>query len=448
MDGMNLEQPSAGQALLLLAILSLLMVGLGATVGILWNRSIDRAKQKTLVARNDAERAIWATERAQLNGQVSNFQGQLTSERQAHGLARSDLKRERTTKTELQQKMQPLQAAVTQLGQQQTDAERARQRAQTELKQQVTTMGQQFDEASKGVREEARRLSQALSRSETRGTWGEMQLRRVVESAGMLNHVHFVEQDHVVTEHGTRRPDMVVKLAGGRQIVVDSKVSLDAFLNLSDTDGKQNALQAHADAVSNHVKGLSSKAYWKSYNSPEFVVMFLPAEGLLSAALEAKPSLLQTAFDSNVVIATPTTLLAILRTISYAWQQDQVATQAKQIHAQGIELHNRLATMANHFQSLGTSLAKSVEAFNKTVSSMESRVMPSARRFEKLSDMGDALAEPLEIQQEARSISLKKWSSEMEATHPPNQPDPGLDPQSLDAETGSELDAQDARRSA
>lgn len=448
MDSSNVGQLNFGDMALVLAVLVLVAGGIGIALGIYWARTAGQAKLRAVSAHHDVDLARWQAERAELSGEISNFQGQLASERQAHSLARSDLQRERTTKTELQQKMQPLEVAVTQLGQQQTDAERARQRAQTELREQVTTMGRQFDEASRGVHEEARRLSQALSRSETRGTWGEMQLRRIVESAGMLHHVHFVEQDHVVTEHGTRRPDMVVNLAGGRRIVVDSKVSLDAFLSLDVQGERQDALKAHADAVSNHVKDLSSKAYWKAYDSPEFVVMFLPAESLLSAALEARPGLLQTAFDSNVVIATPTTLLAVLRTISYAWQQDQVATQAKEIHAQGIELHKRLITMGNHFQSLGGSLAKSVESFNKTVSSMESRVLPSARKFEKLTDIGDLVAEPASIETETRSITPHRWSPETDTVFVDGDQSSVPDPQTHATDSAQPPLQGDTRRSA
>jgi DNA recombination protein RmuC len=379
---------------------------------------------------------------------LAQSHGQLTNEREAHKLARSELQRERTTKSELERKMQPLESAVAQLGKQHSDAERSQQRAQAELREQVTAMGRDFNDASKGVQEEARRLNRALSRSEKRGTWGEMQLHRLVESAGMLNHVHYVEQDHTATDSGTRRPDMVVDLAGGRRIVVDSKVSLDAFLNLDSADGEAEALQAHADAVSKHVRELSSKAYWKLYDSPEFVVMFLPAEGLLSAALEAKPALLQSAFDANVVLATPTTLLAVLRTISYAWQQAEVASQAKQIHQEGLELHKRLKTMAGHFAVLGGSLGKTVDSFNKTVSSMEARVLPAARRFESLIAVSDRIDETGKVDSDPQDIALNRWQVDIAAVGDAIPHDQDLDPQEHSAELPSAQLRQSGPRSA
>ncbi|MCH9817282.1 MAG: DNA recombination protein RmuC [Actinomycetia bacterium] len=406
---------------LVLAILIALAVGL--IIGALWVRSVTTARGKAQAAQLAAERAEWATELGKEQRRTDLLTGQLNSERASLGQARTELERERLNSKQIDQTMAPLQALVNRLGEQQSSSERALQRSNAELKDQVTSLGSQltqatqtFDAASKGVGAETRRLTQALSRSETRGTWGEMQLRRLVEAAGMINHVHFVEQDHIKTESGTRRPDMVVDLAGDRRIVVDSKVPLDSFLRMNPdtseaTEPHQRA--AHADAVAGHVKELSKKSYWKQYDSPDFVVLFLPAESLLSTALTARPDLLQTAFDANIILATPTTLLALLRTVAYAWQQLEVARQAKEIQELGKTLHDRLRVMAQHFQKLGVSLTGSVTAYNQTVSSMESRVLPTTRKFADLAATPDPLSDLSTLTTNPQALAEQRWEVEL-----------------------------------
>ena len=423
-----MNNADTGQTLILFTLLGLGSLVVGVLAGLVWARTVQRVKSTEALARAQTERAADQIELANVRSELDRTRGELINEREGHELARAELQRERMNTVELERRMQPLQTAVEKLEKRHAEAERSQEKAQMQLREQVTGMGQRFNEASANVHAEARRLNQALSRSEKRGTWGEMQLHRLVESAGMVNQVHYVEQEHTVASGQARRPDMVVNLAGGRSIVVDSKVSLDAFLNLDNDDDQSQALSAHADAVAKHVKDLSSKAYWETYDSPEFVVMFLPAEGLLSAALEVKPALLQNAFDANVVLATPTTLLAVLRTISYAWQQEEIATQAKEIHEEGLELHRRLKTMAGHFQTLGGSLGKAVNSFNKTVSSMESRVIPSARRFETLMS-ADELATPVELETQPREISPARWQVEIEAVADPKDRIESQDPQ-------------------
>jgi DNA recombination protein RmuC len=268
----------------------------GVLIGYLWARSRAMTKHRSATSGRAHERANWQAQVDREQGDVARLNGQLTSERAALAQARDDLKREQGTRNQLDQRMAPLQALVSKLSEQQADSERALQRSNTELREQITAMGTRlshasntFDAASKGVSTETRRLTQALSRSETRGTWGEMQLRRLVESAGMLNHVHFVEQDHIKTDLGTRRPDLVVDLAGGRRIVVDAKVPLDSYLRMGNGVSQEGTINSasHADAVANHIKELSKRAYWKHYDTPDFVVLFLPAESLLGTALEA-----------------------------------------------------------------------------------------------------------------------------------------------------------------
>ena len=208
--------------------------------------------------------------------------------------------------------MEPMREAFQTLSKQVNQAEKNRIQAEAELGQKVATMAKEFGEASRNVQVEARKLSTVLSRTEKRGAWGEMQLRGLVEASGMMRHVHFVEQDHTNTESGgALRPDLIIDLAGGRKVIVDSKVPLEAFLRLAggEDEGADEALAEHGRLVHQHIQSLSAKEYWRRYDSPEFVIMFLPSEGLLSAALEARPELIQQGLDKKVFLATPTTLL-------------------------------------------------------------------------------------------------------------------------------------------
>ncbi|MCU0278166.1 MAG: DNA recombination protein RmuC [Candidatus Nanopelagicales bacterium] len=275
--------------------------------------------------------------------------------------------------------LQPLQQAMSTLATQVETAERSRLTAMTGLSEQVLSVGRQMGEATKGVEEQAHRITQALSRTQSQGSWGEMQLRRLVEASGMLAHVHFVEQASVHDEQRLLRPDMLIDLGQGRTVVVDAKVSLDAFLD-ADLDPATASVQ-HAAAVSDHISRLSGKQYWRAVGTPEFVIMFLPAEHLLGVALRERPELLQTAFDKKIVLATPTTLMATLRSISWAWQQAAMADQARDVLDAGRQLFDRLFTMAGHVTKMGKSLSDAVTGYNQFVGSLDSRVMPATRRL-------------------------------------------------------------------
>lgn len=233
---------------------------------------------------------------------------------------------------------------------------------------------------------ETQSLATALRKPQVRGRWGELHLRRTVELAGLVDRCDFAEQ--VRLDDGARRPDLVVNLAGGRTIVVDAKVPLDAFLDATSTDDPADAdqhLTRHARQVRQHIDTLGSKRYWRSLpQTPEFVVLFLPAESFLSAALGADNSLIEYAAAREVVLATPTTLIALLRTVAQGWQHEALADRAREIHTLGRDLHERLGTMASHFDSLGRSLNASVGHYNSAVGSLESRVLVSARRFHDL----------------------------------------------------------------
>lgn len=315
----------------------------------------------------------------------------------------SALTEQLATRGTLDATLQPLQQAMQALAQQVDAAERARVAALTGLSQRVLTVGQQVGEATRDVQQQAQRITEALSGTQHQGNWGEMQLRRLVEAAGMIDHVHFVEQATVPDGAATLRPDMLIELGQGRTVVVDAKVSLDAFLD-PDLAEPQRAL-VHATAVADHISRLSAKQYWKAVGTPEFVIMFLPAEHLLAVALQARPELLQAAFDRKVVLATPTTLMATLRSISWAWQQAQMADQARDVLQAGRQVHDRLATMSGHISRLGKSLGDAVGGYNQFVGSLDARVMPAARRLAQLAAPDARVGELVEVDARPRPVA-------------------------------------------
>lgn len=257
----------------------------------------------------------------------------------------------------------------------------------------------QFDAQVDLLQRETRSLSTALRKPQVRGRWGELHLRRAVELAGLVDRCDFSEQ--VRLDDGARRPDLVVRLVGGRTVVVDAKVPLDAYLDATSTDDeddREHHLRRHAGQLRTHVDALGSKQYWRSLpESPEFVVLFVPAESFLAAALETDGSLIEYAAARQVVLATPTTLIALLRTVAHGWSHETLADQAREIHQLGRELHGRLTSMTGHLDQLGRSLNVAVGHYNQTVGSLESRVLVAARRF------GD-LPAPRQVESASRSL--------------------------------------------
>jgi DNA recombination protein RmuC len=298
--------------------------------------------------------------------------------------------------------MGPMRDTLTRVEQQLRDSDMARTRSHAELSQQVEFARRGTEQ----LREAAAALTTALRRPEARGRWGELQLRRVVELAGMAAHCDFDEQVAVPSQ-GVR-PDMVVRLAGGKNIVVDSKVPLAAYLEASAAateEDRAERLQAHARHLRVHVDQLGSKTYWKALPSaPEFVILFIPGEAFLAPALEADPGLLEYALGKRVHIATPTTLVSMLRTASYAWQQQALSENARAVFDLGRELYDRLAGLGKHLDRLGRSLTSAVGAYNQAIGSLESRVLVTARRLSDLGVVDGPLDGPASVTETARPL--------------------------------------------
>ncbi len=298
------------------------------------------------------------------------------------------------------------------------DVEHQRASWQGQLRQQVDDVRHSTDL----LRRETGALSTALRKPHVRGQWGELHLRRAVELAGMVEHCDFDEQVTLARDDGQQRPDLVVHLAGGRSVVVDAKVPLDAHLDALATDDSDEAaghLRRHARQVRSHVDSLSGKAYWRALpGTQEFVVLFVPAESFLAAALDTDPSLLSYAAARDVVIATPTTLIALLRTIAHGWTTEALADRTREIHELGRELHTRLGVMGGHLDKLGRSLKGAVEAYNSAVGSIETRVLVTARQFEDVGVAREPLAPVQPVAQVPRPLTAPELLEEVAEQRP------------------------------
>jgi len=299
----------------------------------------------------------------------------------------------------------PLAETLAKVETQMREIEKERAGAQEALKQQIEFV----HKTGEALRAETAALVSALRKPQARGRWGELQLRRCVEYAGMTDRCDFTEQTSVSTAEGTLRPDMVVRIVGGKNIVVDSKVTLAAYLEAHDAVSdivREERLTAHARHLRQHVEQLAAKSYWSQFSpAPEFVVLFVPGDPFLAAALERDPSIIDDAFNKRVHIATPTTLISVLRTCAYAWQQEALAENAREVFDLGRELYKRLGTLGGHVDKLGRSLTGAVNDYNKTVGSLESQVLVTARKLHELQVVDTILAEPAGVEASVRPIS-------------------------------------------
>lgn len=335
---------------------------------------------------------------AQAEDRLAATFGRLANESMSHQsesllrLARESFgKHQETARAELgereraiQQLVKPIQEALTKTQEQISSIEKERQQAFGSIRQQLEAMTQ----GQEALRSETGKLVKALRRPEVRGRWGELTLRRTVELAGMVEHSDFIEQAHTGTEAGAIRPDLIVHLPDRGTVVVDVKTPLDAYLDAveaPDEASRNQAMQRHARNVANRVRELSAKSYWAQFErSPELVVLFIPGDQFLSAALSEMPNLMEEALRQRVILATPTSLIGLLKAVAYGWRQLALADNAEEIRKLAVDLYARLSTFTSHIVRMGRSLSSSVTAYNQAVGSLERMVLPGARKFTEL----------------------------------------------------------------
>ncbi|MCW6010559.1 DNA recombination protein RmuC [Micromonospora sp. CPCC 205371] len=345
----------------------------------------------------------WLAARARSGAELARLDATLRATREGEGRLEQSMRAlsyESTAQSQeaVARAVAPLHETLRRYEQRVAELERERVDAYAELREQVRSMSM----VSSELRTETKQLVAALRAPQVRGRWGEHQLRRIVEAAGLLEHCDFAEQVTASTDHQGVRPDLVVRLHGGRSVVVDAKAPFEAYLaamEARDERGRDTQLDAHARHLRGHVDALAAKSYWTAFDqTPEFVVLFIPADTFLDAALQRDPTLLEHSFARNVVLATPATLMALLRTVAYAWRQEALARNAVAVHTLARELYGRLSTLGDHVSKLGSSLGGAVTAYNKAVGSLEARVLVSARKLAELGVSGDELSPPPQLE--------------------------------------------------
>jgi len=358
---------------------------LGAAVGGLVVWALTRARVAELQATVGTQPDLAATFKA------------LSAQTVQESLDRLDLearRRDELSREALANLVRPIRESLEKADAQSRLLESARKQSHGELTGQMRALL----ESEEKLRSETGNLVTALRAPAARGRWGEMQLRRVVEMSGMLSHCDFTEQTTVTVDDRRLRPDLIVRLAGGKNIVVDAKVPLEAYLRAIEADdehARKTHLDEHVNQIRQHIKKLSQKSYWEQFKpTPEWVVMFIPGEAFYSAALAHEPALLEEATAKGVIVATPTTLIAVLRAVAHGWQQETVAESARAVSELGREVYTRIATMGEHLSKLGGKLEGAVSAYNETIRSLESRVLPATR---KLADHGAGGAKEIPV---------------------------------------------------
>ena len=305
--------------------------------------------------------------------------------------------------------LNPIKETLSKTEQQIHNIEKERKESYGALHKHLETMAH----TQSSLQDETRKLVNALRRPEVRGQWGEMTLKRLAELAGMVEHCDFFEQEQVHTDEGALRPDMIVRMPDGREIVVDVKTPLDAYISaieaVEDSE-RQIHLKRHTQNVKQRINELADKAYWDQFkNAPDFVVLFIPGDQFLSAALDQEPAILENALARQVILATPTSFVALLRAVGYGWRQEQLAENAEHIKTVGEELFGRLQTFTEHLQKLGKSLDNGMKHYNSAVGSFDSRVLPSARKFNEMGISADKkIKQPSQVETAVRQIESEK----------------------------------------
>ncbi|MEL6584657.1 MAG: DNA recombination protein RmuC [Pseudomonadota bacterium] len=313
--------------------------------------------------------------------------------------------------------LKPIQDSLGKFEHQVGEIEKARAGAYAQITQQVTSLAQ----SQQHLTSETNRLVTALRAPKTRGNWGEFQLRQVVEMAGMVDHVDFHMEQSVEMDEGRRRPDATVNLPGGKRIVIDAKTSLEAYLTASNMDEgpeKISQMEAHVRQLRTQMKGLAQKSYFEAIaGSPDFVVMFIPGEGFYSTALSLDPTLFEDAIRNKIIIATPTTLVALLKSVAYGWQQERMAENAQEAVEAAQELHKRFATLGDRLERLGKSISNTVRDFNATISTAEARVLPQARKFEtmQIAVSGTEIVQTEKLDVDVKTLSAPEFKGDTAA---------------------------------
>jgi DNA recombination protein RmuC len=405
-----------------------LLIGVVFGAGAVWLA----LKSGNARARRDSERLVEQERAAMVDRLTAEFR-RLSSEalgvnnRQFLDLAKTQFDGfQAAAKGDLDQLLQPVKESLTRVDKQIAEIEKERVGAYRALSFQVEEMAKSHLRLSS----ETQKLVTAMRSPGARGRWGELQLRRVIEMAGMQAHVDFVEQQSVATDEGRLRPDVIVRLPGGRTIIVDSKVPFEHYFDATteeiDDATRHELLLRHARLVRKHMGDLGSKSYWQSFQpSPDLVVMFMPDEGFFSAALRVDPGLVEAGVNNHVVPATPTTLIALLRAIEFGWRQEALTENAREISEHAAELYKRLSKFGEHFLKVGKGLTTAVSCYNEAVGSMERQVLPSARRIKELkaAHVSSEMPEPPPIEIAARPLSAPELVSEPEFLRELDSPD-------------------------